>query len=292
MSGMSALLDDLDAEHRIVDELVGPLDGAGWETPTPADGWAVRDQVGHLAWFDRAARLAVSEPETLAAELDGITEADELMAVHLRLGRAMDPEELFGWWRRERSALHEILAPLDPKARVDWFGRDMSIRSFTTARLMETWAHGQDVADALGVRRAPTARLRHVAHLGVLARPWAHLAHGEEPDPTGVFVDLTGPGGERWTWGEEGFQDRVRGPAEDFCLIVTQRRHLDDTALEITGAAAAHWMAIAQAFAGPPGAGRRPGQFQPAQEADPDPPPQEAGAPAGRGAGPPPARRG
>ena len=67
--------------------------------------------------------------------------------------------------------------------------------------------------------------------------------------------------GEDWTWGDEGVVDQVRGPALDFCLVVTQRRHLDDTALEVEGPVAAEWMSIAQAFAGPPGPGRKAGQF-------------------------------
>jgi hypothetical protein len=53
----------------------------------------------------------------------------------------------------------------------------------------------------------------------------------------------------------------VTGPALDFCLLVTQRRHRDDLALETTGDDAAHWLTIAQAFAGPPGAGRAAGQL-------------------------------
>ena len=54
----------------------------------------------------------------------------------------------------------------------------MSARSFLTARLMETWAHGQDVVDALGADRPPTDRLRHVAHIGVGARAFSYVANG------------------------------------------------------------------------------------------------------------------
>ncbi len=123
---------------------------------------------------------------------------------------------------------------------------------------METWAHGQDVADALGVTREPTARLRHVAHLGVRALPYSYTVWGREVPAAPVRVELTAPDGGLWTWGPEGAADRVTGPALDFCLLVTQRRHRADTAVAATGAVAQEWLEIAQAFAGPPGPGREP----------------------------------
>jgi uncharacterized protein (TIGR03083 family) len=46
--------------------------------------------------------------------------------------------------------------------------------------------------------------------------------------------------------------------AHDFCLLVTQRVHRDDTDLVAQGRDATAWLSIAQAFAGPPGEGREP----------------------------------
>jgi uncharacterized protein (TIGR03084 family) len=126
---------------------------------------------------------------------------------------------------------------------------------------METWAHGQDVVDTIGAQREPTDRLRHVAHLGVRARPNSYAANGRDVPPDPVEVRLVGPHGDAWSW-NEGAYDRVSGPALDFCLVVTQRRHLDDTQLVLEGPLAKEWMSIAQAFAGPPGSGREPGQFE------------------------------
>ncbi|WP_239573008.1 maleylpyruvate isomerase family mycothiol-dependent enzyme [Geodermatophilus bullaregiensis] len=123
---------------------------------------------------------------------------------------------------------------------------------------METWAHGQDVVDAVGAARAPTGRLRHVAHLGVATLGWSHRVRGEEPPATPVRVELGAPDGGTWTWGPAGATDRVTGPALDFCLLVTQRRHRADLSLQATGPVADHWLDVAQAFAGPPGPGRRP----------------------------------
>ena len=145
---------------------------------------------------------------------------------------------------------------MDPAARLPWFGPAMSAASSLTARLMETWAHTQDIADALGVTREPTDRLRHVAHLGVGARAFSYTINGKPPPAAPVRVTLIAPSGAVWTWGPADAADRISGPGLDFCLLVTQRRHRDDLALAIEGPAATEWMAIAQAFAGAAGTGR------------------------------------
>jgi uncharacterized protein (TIGR03084 family) len=126
--------------------------------------------------------------------------------------------------------------------------------------MMETWAHGQDVADTLGIRRKPTDRLRHVAHIGVTTFGWSHVNRGLKVPEVAVRVELTGPSGDLWTWGPEDAKESVKGPAEDFCLVVVQRRHVDDTALQVKGDTARNWMHIAQAFAGPPVTGPKPGE--------------------------------
>jgi uncharacterized protein (TIGR03084 family) len=123
---------------------------------------------------------------------------------------------------------------------------------------METWAHGLDVADTLGATPEPTHRLRHVAHIGIRARNFAFQARGLEPPGDEFRVELTGPDGELWTWGPEDAGQRVTGPALDFCLLATRRRHRDDVALDAKGDDANRWLDIAQAFAGPPGADRPP----------------------------------
>ncbi|MDR3649635.1 MAG: TIGR03084 family metal-binding protein, partial [Acidimicrobiales bacterium] len=165
---------------------------------------------------------------------------------------------VLAWWRDARRQMVEAARTLDARDRVPWFGPPMGALSFVSARLMETWAHGQDVADALGVTRVPTARLRHVAHLGVRARPFSYVVHGLDVPAEAVRVELTGPAGELWEWDTDAVSGFVRGPALDFCLVVTQRRNIADTALTVQGPAASQWLAIAQAFAGPPGPGRVP----------------------------------
>ncbi len=259
---LDSILADLAAEHAGLDRVVAPLSAAEWERATPAEGWAVRDQVGHLAYFDAEARRALVDPEGFAAGLaELLGDPEGWMAATVEKGRAMAPGELLAWWRAGRAELLEAAAGVDPRARIPWYGPPMSAISFLSARLMETWIHGQDVADALGIDREPTPRLRHVAHIAVRARAFNYTQHGR-PLPEGeVRVELDAPGGDRWTWGPEDAADRVSGDALDFCLVATQRRHLADTDLRVEGSLAQEWMAIAQAFAGPPGPGRRPGQF-------------------------------
>lgn len=256
---MGELLADLRAETADLERLLRP---GGWDAPTPAEGWTVRDQITHLAWFDDAAVRAATRPAAFRAEvremIAGGLDADRLVAER----RAMPGDEVLDWFRSARGRLIDVLAGLDPAARVPWYGPDMGVASFATARLMETWAHGQDVADALGERRPPTDRLRHVAQIGVRALPWSFTVHGRPVPVAPVRVELRLPGGAEWTAGPAEAADLVRGAALDFCLVVTQRRHVDDVGLTVRGPVAQEWMALAQAFAGPPGTGRRPGQFQ------------------------------
>ena len=248
---------DYHDEHQALDEIVAGLDPEAWATATPSEGWTIADQVNHLAFFDERARRAVEDPEGFQELIErdlreGAARRDE----HLDRGREISPSELLEWSRAAHGELMATLDRVDPSARVPWYGPPMSAPSFVTARLMETWAHGRDVADALGVTPEPTDRLRHIADLGVRTRGWSYQVRGLADDATPVRVELDGPGGDRWTWGDEGAPDRIEGPAEDFCLVVTQRRNVSRTALVCTGDAAREWMEIAQAYAGPPGTGR------------------------------------
>jgi len=253
---VDALCDELTAEHDDLDRIV---DGADLDVPTPAPGWTVRDQISHLWFFDQRALMALTDPDAFRADAEALLQGGTDVANDQ--GRSLPAADLLGRWRDDRRGLIAHARTVDPKLRVPWYGPAMGARSFITARLMETWAHGQDVVDALGARREPTDRLRHVAHIGVGARPFSYVANGRQPNEAPIRVELVGPSGDTWSWGPQDAADRVAGPALDFCLLVTQRRHRDDVAVVATGAAADEWLDIAQSFAGPPGEGRRPGQF-------------------------------
>jgi uncharacterized protein (TIGR03084 family) len=256
---MRELADDLTAETAVLRDLVAELDQHGWQAQTPADGWTIADQISHLAYFDDAAIQSATDPEgfsgqTLPAFTDGGLTTDDIA----RRYRSTAGEELVGWFDASRRRLIAVFSDLDPSVRLPWFGLPMSAASALTARIMETWAHGQDIADALGVQRKPTARLRHTAHIGVRALPYSFAVNGLEVPTEPVRVELTGPDGQLWAWGPPEATNTVTGQALDFCLLVTQRRHQDDTQLTAHGRAAITWLSVAQAFAGPPGAGRQP----------------------------------
>ena len=258
------LLADLAAEHHDLDAMVASLGDEGWEAPTPAAGWAVRDQIGHLTFYDGRAVEALTDPAAFLAgaeEMVAALTADPTRTPDLDEARSLRPGELLEWWRAERGRLLAALALAEPASRVPWYGPAMSAVSFATARLMETWAHGQDVADAVGVTRLPSPRLRHVAHIGVRAAAFNFASHGMALPEAPIRVELRGPDRDSWTWGPDAATDVVRGSALDFCLVVTQRRHIGDTRLEVEGPVATAWMEIAQAFAGPPGPGRAAGEF-------------------------------
>ncbi|MFC6062739.1 TIGR03084 family metal-binding protein [Streptomyces ochraceiscleroticus] len=260
MSDPSPVLADLRVEGQALDALVGPLAADRWATPTPAAGWTIAHQIAHLAWTDQQALRAATDPDGFrrAAEA-ALASPDTFVDEGAEEGARRPPAELLAHWRAGREALHDALAAYTG-GRLPWFGPPMSITSMATARLMETWAHGQDVADALGAVREPTARLRHVAHIGVRARNFAFLAHGLTPPEEEFRVELRAPGpdGGVWTYGPEDAAQRVSGDALGFCLLVTQRAHRDDVDVRAEGAEAERWLGIAQAFAGPPGPGRSP----------------------------------
>jgi uncharacterized protein (TIGR03084 family) len=261
MSLLDALLKDLAAESDRLRAAVASLDDAGWHTPTPAEGWDVATQVAHLTWTDEAAVLAAraargDQQGWDALVLQALEDPDGYVdASAHEIARTL-PEDLLARWDTARGALVEALREID--GRMPWFGPPMSSASMATARLMETWAHGLDVYEALGLEPVVTDAVRHVCHLGIRTRDWAFRTHGLEPPAGEIRVDLVAPSGEVWSWGPEDAVATVTGPAYDFARLVTQRSHRDDTALEAVGADAERWLGIAQAFAGPPGAGRAP----------------------------------
>ncbi|GAA2450149.1 TIGR03084 family metal-binding protein [Streptomyces mauvecolor] len=255
-----AVLDDLRDEGGELDVLIGELSPAQWATPTAAPGWSIAHQVAHLAWTDTAALLAVTDPEAFALEVEkAVAAPDRFVDDGAEAGALLPPAELLAWWRDSRVQLQQALRDAPVGARFPWYGPPMSTASMATGRLMETWAHGQDVFDALGRTRKPTDRLRHVARIGIRARDYAFTVHGLTPPDDEFRVELTAPdGASTWTYGPENAQQRVTGPALDFCLLVTQRLHRSDTAVRAEGVDADRWLDIAQAFAGPAGPGRPP----------------------------------
>ena len=257
MAGLQQFVDDLRAESDELDALVAPLAADRWAESTPAAGWTIAHQIGHLLWTDRVALTAVTDEPAFAGLLE-MAAADPIGFVDAGADElaASVPAELLADWRATRAGLHDALLTVPDGRKLPWFGPPMSAASMATARLMETWAHGLDVADTLGVTRPPTARLRSIAHIGVRTRDYAFVVNGLPPPTEPFLVELRAPDGSTWSWGSPDAAQRVTGDAEAFCFLVTQRRALRELGLTAEGDDAQRWLQIAQAFAGPPGPGR------------------------------------
>lgn len=253
-------LDALKEEGDSLERLVNDLETDAWARPTPAVGWTVAHQIAHLAWTDEAAAASlestIDDGPFAPYVIEALQSTESITDKTAREGAAVPAGELLGRWRHSRSHLDQLLREeaSAPARKYPWFGPPMGLRSMATARLMETWAHGQDVADALGVERPPSRGLKDICHLGVITRNFAYTINDLEP-PEGEFrVELDSPDGERWTWGpaDGSAVATVQGPALDFCLFVAQRREVEDLSLEFTGEEARRWSDFAQIFAGPP----------------------------------------
>jgi uncharacterized protein (TIGR03084 family) len=253
---LAVLLWDLDAETASLTDVLRGLDSESWATPTPSPGWSVADQVAHLAYFDVAAAASVSDPASFATYRDeavrlGAGLPDDVAARH----RGMVPTALLEWLLAARVAMAAAFGAAPASLRAPWYGPDLSVASMLTGRIMETWAHGQDVYDALGMDHPVTDALYDVARLCARTRANSYWARGRTTPLGEVLVELEAPDGSTWTFGEES-DDRISGKAIEFCLVATQRRHVDDTSLVATTELAREWLSIAQAFAGPAGPGR------------------------------------
>ena len=248
---------ELRAESDQLDALVAALPEQGWRTATPAPGWTIAHQIAHLHWTDRVAVVAVTDEAGFAELLTSAAEnptgfvdegAEELAAT--------PPPDLLAEWRQMRVRLHDELLRVESGRKLPWFGPPMSAASMATARLMETWAHGLDVADALGVKRSASPGLKSIAHIGVRTRDFAFAVNGLPAPAEPFLVELRAPDGAAWSWGPADAAQRVTGSAEDFCMLVTQRRPHAELDVAAVGPDAERWLTIAQAFAGPPGSGR------------------------------------
>ncbi len=248
---------DLIAEQSALDAIMAPMAAADWELATPSPRWAVRDQIGHLIYFDHTAALAISDPEAFTAHRDEFIAAafgSAEAADEFTLGktRAMPVDQLLAYWRECRQELADAAATCGDSDRIGWYGPSMSAKSFLTARLMEVWAHGQDICDTVGVEWVPTDRLRHIAQLGYITRGWTYMNRQLEMPEGDVRVELVAPSGDTWVYGPDDADATVAGSALDFCLVTSQRRNVAQTGLVIEGDIARDWLEMAQLFAGPP----------------------------------------
>jgi uncharacterized protein (TIGR03084 family) len=236
--------------------LVAGLQEPDWHRPTPFKSWTPWDVIAHLHLSDLWARASLRSADDFRAEARALFAAVKARVSLREFTRqrfeGMDGPALASAWQHTLHALCDALAAADPSTRLTWFGPDMSLRSFATARYMETWAHAQDLYDLLGRARVYTDAIQAIATLGVKTYGFCFRNRGQTPPEPAPYLRLIAPSGAVWTWNEPSEMDRIEGRAQDFCHVVTQNRNVADTALSVRGAPATAWMAIAQCFAGPP----------------------------------------
>jgi uncharacterized protein (TIGR03084 family) len=247
---------DLLDEAAELEDFLQTLGEADWKRPTGFMDWTPWDVVAHLLFFDEVSLVALEGGDAFAARREELVK--ELMAgrTNQELGREaygrLGPKELLARWRETDTAMATQLGESDPKRRLPWFGPDMGVRMFTTARYMETWAHGQEIFDLMGAPRTYSDRIKNIAVIGMKTFGWTFVNRKLEIPGPPPYVRLVAPSGEIWEWNEPSEQEFVRGDAADFCHVVTQGRNVADTALEVGGPVANQWMSIAQCFAGGP----------------------------------------
>ena len=244
--------DEVDELHAFLQT----LEPGDWERETGFMGWTPWDVVAHLHYFDLVSMVALEGEDALAPERQALIEGISKGRTNQEIARErfadLDAAALLAQWRSTAHALAQALGRSDPKRRLPWFGPDMGVQMFTTARYMETWAHGQEIYDLLGATRTHTDRIKNIATIGVKTFGWTFVNRKLPVPGPPPYVRLVAPSGAIWEWNEESDTECVRGDAVDFCHVVTQGRNVADTGLEVKGSIATQWMSIAQCFAGGP----------------------------------------
>jgi uncharacterized protein (TIGR03084 family) len=254
---MNKLVADLQAEQEALHRFLITLRADQWDLPSPAEGWSIKDSVIHIAFIDEVA-VSVLRGDTTPLDDAKPIGVDRYNTASLAKGRSLKPAEVLPWWQSVRTEMNTGLLNCEPQRRIPWFAMPMGARSFATARLMETWAHGLDCFDTVGAAPEDTDRLRHIALLAYMARSYAYQVNGLQVPSTPFRLELVLPSGTLWSQGDAGAKDLIRGRASDFCRVAVRRRHWRDTDLYVEGDEARRFIEIVQAYAGSPGSGRKP----------------------------------
>ncbi|NIP14650.1 MAG: TIGR03084 family protein [Pseudomonadales bacterium] len=258
-------VDDLRAEGAELAELMSSLPAEDWQRSTSFKNWTIYDVIAHLHFSDHMGMTTIESGAAFQALMADMQGSGLPFVEYTRqwLGDVSGPE-LLDRWRTLLDELCDRLQALDPQERLTWAGPGMKPRMFTTARQMETWAHGWEIYDCLRLNRAHSDRIKNIAAIGVRTFGWTFVNRGLELPGDPPFVRLTAPSGDVWEWNDPGADSSVTGSAVEFCQVVTQVRNIADTQLEVRGKPAREWMAIAQCFAGGPEEPPAPGTRRPA----------------------------
>ncbi|MEM6557318.1 MAG: TIGR03084 family metal-binding protein [Pseudomonadota bacterium] len=245
--------EDFRAESEALFGLLDGADATRFDEPTLFKDWTINAVLQHLHFWNQMAGLQLTDEAELSRRLGEVMRHEGGMRGFERAHfNEMGGRDLLESWHEDVAHTADLFADADPRARLKWAGPDMSARSSITARLMETWAHGQEVYDHLGVERENADRIQNIVVLGVNTFGWTYKTRKQDPPGPMPYLELTAPSGAVWTYGDESQTERVAGLAEEFCQVVTQTRNVADTDLIVTGVTAQDWMSKAQCFAGAP----------------------------------------
>lgn len=256
---------DFQSESDALYELLQPLGDEEFARKTLFKDWSINDVLQHLHFFNYAADLSLGDEEgilKLLADLKaGMEKGETLIGYTDKQLDGVKGQALLKLWHDYYTGMLDNFHAVDPKMRVKWAGPDMSVLSSITARLMETWSHGQEIYDLLGVVREDRDHIKNVVVIGNNTFGWTFVNRGEEVPEDKPFLKLTAPSGEIWEFNEPSDSNFIEGSASEFCQVVTQTRNIKDTNLKVEGDIASNWMAVAQCFAGeartPPAPGSR-----------------------------------
>ncbi len=253
---MKQLAKDFFEESEALYHLLTSIEEDHYDLRTLFNDWTIDHVLGHIHLGNLASELSLTDgdgfQEFSASLLAWLGAAKPLRAFEDNRLNGLKGKALLGKWREDYQGLAKQFESVDPKQRLPWIGVDMSARSNLTARLMETWAHGQEIFDVLGVVRENQDRIKNIAVLGIKTLGWTLMSRGMEVPKDKPYVKLESPEGELWEWNDPSDDNMIYGSAEQFCQVVTQVRNVGDTSLKVVGETAEKWMANAQCFAGPP----------------------------------------
>lgn len=254
------VLDDFVLEAAAFRDLVRPLTDEQWELVTPAEPWRVRDQVAHLAFVFELAAAAASDEARFAAMTAPAAEVGFDTAVNhaLRLFNSGTPDEVLA---RFDTAVEHVVGALgahSPDDVVPWLVRPLPAEVLTAAGMLELVAHGQDVADAVGVEVVRTDRVRHLVPFVHRTIPFGYLGRGMEVPARAFRFAVSLPSGEPVEVGDTDAPNLVCGQAADLVLLAARRRHPHDLVLHAMGPDAAGYLEVAQSYRGAAGPDRQP----------------------------------
>ncbi len=265
------------AAAGLFESALAELDSPARAAPSPVRGWTIGDLVTHVAATDGllAAAIGIPADPPVDPRQDVVAHSEALIA-HART-RPAEAEYARALWRDGVDAIAARLRaePNLAGRSIQVGGIGMSVADQLTVRAFETWIHARDIAHAVGLRLPdPLAHDLHVMS-DLAARLLDELSTldipGVSEPPAGtVELTLTGPGGGSWlvrvgavggaahAGGAEGAA-RTPPAAEitlgtvEFCLLVGDRRRLDDLDVVITGddPLGRRLLALAPALSGP-----------------------------------------